>query len=108
MSELSSFFLDKKKLESHKKVWENKDFCNVNMLSEDTKILKFNQHQKSDKEPFIIYVDLQCIKAKIDGYKNNPENLSTAKVSEHFPSGFLISTISSFRSIESNEMYNEV
>ena len=37
------------KSESHKKVRENKDFCNVVMLPEDTKILEFNQYQKSDK-----------------------------------------------------------
>ena len=30
---------EKKKLESHKKVCKNKDFCNVIMLSDDTKIL---------------------------------------------------------------------
>ena len=37
---------------------------------------------------------------KIDGCKNNPENSSTTEVSEHIPSGFSMSTISSFRSIE--------
>ena len=37
-----------KKLESHKKVCENKDFCNIKMPSEDNKILEFNQYQKSD------------------------------------------------------------
>ena len=31
---------------------------------------------------------------KADGYKNNPENSFTTKVSEHFPSGFSMSTIS--------------
>ena len=56
--------------------------------SEDTKILEFNQDPKSDKAPFIIYADLECIIEKIDGCKNNPENSSTAKVSEHIPSGF--------------------
>ena len=70
------------------------------MPSEDTKILEFNQYQKSDKAPFIIYADLECIIEKIDGCKNNPENSSTTKVSEHIPSGFSMSTISSFRSIE--------
>ena len=49
------------------------------MPSEDTKILKHNQYQKSDKAPFIIYADLEYIIEKIDGYKNNPENSSTAK-----------------------------
>ena len=44
------------------------------MLSEDTKILQFNQLQKSDKAPFIIYADFECLIEKIDGCKNNPEN----------------------------------
>ena len=54
------------KVDSHKKVCENKDFCNVIMPSEDTKILEFNQYQKSDKAPFIVYADLECIIRKID------------------------------------------
>ena len=70
------------------------------MPFEDTKILEFNQYQKSDKAPFIIYADLECIIEKIDGCKNNPENSSTTKVSEHIPSGFSMSTISLFRRIE--------
>ena len=49
------------------------------MPSEDTKILEFNQYQKSDKTPFIIYGDLKCITEKIDECKNNPENSSTPK-----------------------------
>ena len=77
----------------HKKVCGNKDFCNVIMTSEDTKILEFNQYQKSDKAPFIIYADIECIIKKIDGCKNNPETLSSSKVSEHIPSGFSTSTI---------------
>ena len=93
-------FRTKNKLEFHKRVCENKDFCDVILPSEDTKMLEFNQYQKSDKAPFIIYADLECIIEKIDGCKNNPENSSTTKVSKHIPSGFSMSTISSFRSIE--------
>ena len=72
------------------------------MASKDTEILEFNQyqHQKSDKVPFIIYADLECIIEKIDGCKKNPENSSTTKVSEHILSSFSMFTISSFRSIE--------
>ena len=40
------------------------------------------------------------INRKIDGCKNNPENLFTTKVSEHIPSGFSMSTISSFKIIK--------
>ena len=60
--------------------------------SDDTKILEFNQYQKSNKAPFIIYTDLEYIIEKTDGSKNNPENSSTTKVSEHIPSGFSMST----------------
>ena len=70
------------------------------MRSEDTKILEFNQYQKSDKAPFIIQAVFECMIEKIGGCKNNPENSSTTKVSKHIPSGFSISTISSFRSTE--------
>ena len=42
-------FRTKYKLDSHKKVCENKDFCNVVMPSEDSKILEFNKYQKYDK-----------------------------------------------------------
>ena len=63
------------------------------MPSKDAKILEFNQYQKSDKAPFIIYADLQCIIEKFDGCKNNPENSSTTKVSKQIPSGFSVSTI---------------
>ena len=35
-----------------------------------------------------------------DGCKNTPENSPTTKVKEHIPSGFSMSTISSFRSMK--------
>ena len=53
------------------------------MPFEDSKILKINQNQKSDKASFITYVDLEFLIEKIYGCKNNPENSSTTKVSEH-------------------------
>ena len=46
---------------SHKKVCKNKDFCNVIIPSEDTKILEFNQYQKHDKAQSIFYADLEYI-----------------------------------------------
>ena len=38
LSEFLVFFRNKKKIESHKRVFKNKGFCNVVMPSEDTKI----------------------------------------------------------------------
>ena len=37
---------------------------------------------------------------KIDGCKNDPANSPTTKVHGHIPSGFSMSTISSFKNIE--------
>ena len=88
------------KRELHIRACENKDFLNVNMLSDDIKILELNHSQKFNKAPFKIYADLECLIEKIDGCKNNPEDTSTTKESEHIQSGFSTSTISSFRSIE--------
>ena len=70
------------------------------MHSEDTKIIEFNQYEKSDKAPFIIYADFECLIEKIDGRKNNPDNSFTTKVGQHIPSGFSMSTISSFKNVE--------
>ena len=99
-------FITEEKLESHKKVCGNKDFCNVTMPFENTKILKFNQYEESDKAPCINYAGHECIIERIDGCKNNPENSSTTKVGKHIPSGFSMSTISLFRSIENkNDVY---
>ena len=63
------------------------------MPSKDTKTLVFNQYKKSDKEPFAIYADLQCLIEKIDSCKSNPENSYTIEIDEHIPSGFSTSTI---------------
>ena len=75
-----------------------KGFGYVIMLSEDTKILEMNQYQDSDKTSSIIYADLESL-IKTEGFKNNHEKSSTAKLSEHVPSRFPGSTISSFKGI---------
>ena len=61
------------------------------MPPEDTKILKFNLNQKSEKTSFIIYAGLEFLIEKVDGSKNNPENSSVKKVGEYSQSGFSLS-----------------
>ena len=55
------FFRAKNKLESHKKLCENKNFCDAVMPSEDTKVLEFNQYQMFDKTQSISYADLESL-----------------------------------------------
>ena len=45
-------------------------------------------------------VTLDCLIEKMDRCINNHKNSFTTKVGEHIPSRFLMSTISSFKSIE--------
>ena len=53
------------------------------MNSKNTKILDFNQFQKSDKASFVTYVGLKCMIEKIDECKNSPENSSTTQVNKN-------------------------
>ena len=63
------------------------------MPSKDTKILEFNQNP--DKALSIICADLECLKEKIDGSENSPQNSFKTKLNEPIPSDFSMSTISS-------------
>ena len=47
----------KNKLKDHKKVCENHDYCYVQMSEEYSKILKYNEGEKSMRVPFIIYAN---------------------------------------------------
>ena len=51
----------KNQLESFKKAWENKIFCDVAMSSKDTKTFELNQYLKCDKMLYIIYADLESL-----------------------------------------------
>ena len=52
------------KLNKHKKVRENHDYCHVEMPEEYNKILKYNEGEKSMKSPIIVYGDLECLLEK--------------------------------------------
>ena len=86
----------KSKLEAHKKICENRNYCNVEMPNEDNKIIKYNQGEKSIKSPFIIYADLECLLEKISTCYNNPEKSSTTEINKHTPSGYSLFTHCSF------------
>ena len=52
------------------------------MPNEDSKIIKYNQGEKSIKSPFIIYADLECFLEKISTCYNNPEESSTTEIKQ--------------------------
>ena len=84
------------KLKKHKKVCEKHDYCHVEILEEDNKILKYKHGEKSMKVPFTIYADLESLLDKMNTCCNNPEKSSTTKINKHTPSGYSLFTHCSF------------
>ena len=86
----------KSKLEEHKKICENHDYCHVEMATKDNNIIKYNQGEKSIKLAFIIYADLECLLEKMDTCYNKPKKSSTTEINKHAPSGYSLFTHCSF------------
>ena len=78
----------KNKLESHKKICENCEYCRVEMPTKDNNAIKYNQGEKSIKLPFVVYANLECLLEKMSTCYNNPEESSTTKINKHTPSGY--------------------
>ena len=93
------------KLEAHKKICENHDYCHVEMPTKDNNIIKYNHGEKSMKVPFIIYADLECLLEKMSTCLNNPNESSTTKINKHTPSSYSIFTSCSFDESKNKSNY---
>ena len=69
------FTAQKKKLIKHERVCNDHDYCYVEMLNEDNKILKYNHGEKSLKAPFMICADLKGLLEKVHSCQNNPAKI---------------------------------
>ena len=86
----------KYKLEEHKKICENHDYCHVEMPTKDNTIVKYNQGEKSIELPFLVYADLEYLLEKMSTCQNNPNESSTTEINKHAPSGYSLFTHCSF------------
>ena len=86
----------KNKLEAHKKICENHDYCHGEMSLIGNNTIKYNHGEKSMKLPFVIYADLECLLEKMSTCINNPNKSSTTKINKHTPLGYSIFTHCSF------------
>ena len=98
----------KNKLEEHKKICENHEYCHVEMPNEENEIIKYNQGEKSIKLPFIIYADLECLLEKMSTSYNNPEKSSTNEINKHTSLGYSLFTHCSFDKQKINLIIIEV
>ena len=83
------------KLKKHERIFNNHDYCYVDMQEEGKYILKYSPGDKSLKAPFMIYADLECLLKKLQFCQNNPENSYTKRKAKHKPSGYSLSLICS-------------
>ena len=86
----------KNKLEAHKKICEDHDYCHVEMPTKDNNTIKYNQGEKSIKLPFVVYANLECFLEKIITCQNNPNASSATEINKHTPSGYSLFTHCSF------------
>ena len=93
----------KNKLEAHKKICENRDYCRVEMPTKDNNTIKYGE--KSIKLPFVVYADLECFLEKMSTRYNSLEESSTTKINKHTPSGYSIFTHCSFDESKSKLNY---
>ena len=82
-------FKTKSKLEIHKKMCENHDYCYVQIPKNENKIVEYKHSQKSKRAPFVNYSDLERLLQKTND-ENNDQNKSTIKINNHIPCGYSI------------------
>ena len=97
----------KSKLELHKKICENRDYCHVEMPTKGNNIIKYNHGEKSMKVPFVIYADLECLLENMSTCMNNPNESYTTNIIKHTPSGYSIFTSCSFDESK-NKLYEKI
>ena len=67
------------KLKKYEKVCNNHDYCYVEMSDKDNKILTYNHGEKSLKDLFMIYADLECLLEKMHSCQIIPKSLIQRK-----------------------------
>ena len=71
-----------KRLKSHGNISKDYEYCHI--ISEEGKnILKCNQHNKSLKVSFIIFVVTETLLEKVHTCHGNPEESSITQISKH-------------------------
>ena len=89
-------YTTKNKLDAHKKICENHDYCHVEMPVKGNNTIKYNHGEKSIKMPFTTYADLECLLKKMSTCQNNLNKSSTTKIKKHTRSGYSLFTHRSF------------
>ena len=58
-------FSTENRLKEHEEICNKNDCCRILMSRCDDKIFKYNHGEKSLKDPFVVYLDLECLLLKM-------------------------------------------
>lgn len=67
---LHSFWIDSA-LEKHERLCKEHDFCEVLPPNDKNEIIKHNFGSKSLRQPYTIYLDLECLQPKFELWAND-------------------------------------
>ena len=81
-------FQTEKSLNDHKEYCDTNECIKIVMPKKEESILKFNHYCYSEKVPFIIYADTECLIKPIECCEPNPQNSYTKKYQKHEPISF--------------------
>ena len=78
---------------SEKSLNKHKEYCNEHKdvkikLSEEGTMLKFKNHDRREKVPFIVFADFECNIKPIQSCETNPQSSYTKQYQKHEPSSF--------------------
>ena len=93
------------KLKKQIQLYQVNDFCNLVLPNEESKYISSTPGKNELKIPFIIYVDIKCLLAKMDSCENSDTNSYIEKKSFHVPSGYSIITCYSFDKFLNEKKY---
>ena len=85
-------FTTKDKLENHKLYCLNDKACNIIMPKKGSSI-KFKNYKNTNRHPFVIYADFECIVEKMDCCDGNPNESYTNKIQKHKPISYTYAVV---------------
>ena len=85
------------KLNKHKKLCEDNNYCKVDMSNDKNNILKYASGSKSLKMAHAIYVDIECFLVKHDTCSNDLNKAWSKTISTHIPTRYSINVVNEFK-----------
>ena len=81
-------FKSKESLDKHREYCDNNECVKINMPDEGT-FLEFKNFCNTERMPFMIYADTECLTKQIQSREPDPEKRYTKKYQKHEPISFL-------------------